>query len=486
MEAEHAIPGPREVLDCALAFCAVLDASGQVLDASGRGLNGHAFTHDAVRGRPLWDCAWWAHDAAAQGQVRAACVEAAAGRASRLDIEARAIHGRLFMLDLTVRPYERGAGAVSHLVASAIDVTHRVRSEDELRLSSAALKAAVDGADALVWTTDVHGRLTFANAALLEVLGRRAPDAIGRPFARLIEDGAAARRIAEHDRAVLESGEPATIEEEIGLRGGTTSWLTSRSPQRDAAGNLLGVIAVAVNVAERDRTIEALRHADQQKDAFLAMLSHELRNPLSPIVVATHILQSRAPEDAATRGALDILLRQTRQMGRLLDDLLDVARITRNRLDLQIEFVDLVQCVQDAFHSSQALIGAKLHELALHVPRDAVLLRGDPVRLTQVITNLVNNAAKYSPEQSRIDVTVEGYAAEVMLRVQDNGPGIPADVLPELFSGSYHAAAQKRGRQGLGIGLWLTHRLVSLHGGSIAAEIARECGACFNVRLPRS
>ena len=244
-------------------------------------------------------------------------------------------------------------------------------------------------------------------------------------------------------------------------------------------------IAVFLNdVGERKRNEEALREADQQKDAFIAMLSHELRNPLSPIVVATHILQSRHFQDAVSRGAVEILLRQSRQMGRLLDDLLDVARITRNRLQLHLELVDLMQCVQDAVHSSQELIGEKSHELTLHLPQEHALLKGDPVRLTQVVTNLLNNAAKYSPPGSKIDILVELQYRAVALSVIDNGPGVPPEKLAHIFSTFYTGTAAGNARQGLGIGLWLTHRLVEMHGGTIEAVNGAQGGARFTVRLP--
>jgi len=244
-------------------------------------------------------------------------------------------------------------------------------------------------------------------------------------------------------------------------------------------------IAVFLNdVGERRRNEEALREADQQKDAFIAMLSHELRNPLSPIVVATHILQSRHFQDAVSRGAVEILLRQSRQMGRLLDDLLDVARITRNRLQLQLEVVDLVQCVQDAVHSSQELIGEKSHELSLHLPQEPVLLKGDPVRLTQVVTNLLNNAAKYSPPRSKIDILLKLRHREVVLSVMDDGPGVPPEKLARIFSAFYTGAAPGHAKQGLGIGLWLTHRLVEMHGGTIEVANGSQGGARFTVHLP--
>ncbi len=244
---------------------------------------------------------------------------------------------------------------------------------------------------------------------------------------------------------------------------------------------------VRERTAELERLYKEVKDADQRKDEFLAMLAHELRNPLAPIRNALHIIGMRGKERReGTRQAWDIIDRQVEHMSRLVDDLLDVSRITRGKINLQKEPLDVATIVARAVEGSRPLIDARKHTLEVAMPADTGRVEGDPIRLAQVLWNLLNNAAKYTPEGGRIAVNVAKGQGEVAIRVRDTGMGIPADVLPTVFD--LFAQGERtldRAEGGLGIGLTLVRQLTEMHDGTVQAfSEGPGRGSEFVVRLP--
>jgi signal transduction histidine kinase len=244
-------------------------------------------------------------------------------------------------------------------------------------------------------------------------------------------------------------------------------------------------------VAERERAQKELEAADQRKDDFLAMLSHELRNPLAAIQGAIELMQLKKMDDAQLVWARDVLARQNRHLSRLIDDLLDVSRITRGKLTLHTEPVELREVVEHALETVRPLIESRRHELAVSMPDDPLNVKGDSVRLSQVVCNLLANAAKYTDEGGRLELTLERDATaaggeEAVIRVADNGRGISPDVLSRLFEPSTHEERLNSGEHGgLGIGLIVVRGLVQMHGGSVEARSEGSGqGSVFTVRLP--
>jgi signal transduction histidine kinase len=244
-------------------------------------------------------------------------------------------------------------------------------------------------------------------------------------------------------------------------------------------------------IAERVKAQEALEAADRRKDDFLAMLSHELRNPLAAIQGSIELMQRKTIEDAELQWARDVVARQNRHLTRLIEDLLDVSRITRGKLTLQKEPVELREVAQLAVETARPLIESRRHELTVVVPELPLHVQGDGVRLTQVISNLLTNAAKYTDEGGRIDLVIEreavdGGAHHAVVHVRDNGRGIAADAIPRLFEPSTHEERLNSGAHGgLGIGLIVVRGLVEMHGGVVEAcseGIGR--GSVFTVKLP--
>jgi two-component system CheB/CheR fusion protein len=237
---------------------------------------------------------------------------------------------------------------------------------------------------------------------------------------------------------------------------------------------------------ELQQRADALAEADRRKDEFLAMLGHELRNPLAPIRNAVQLLRRLTPPDPHVRFSADLIDRQAQAMARLVDDLLDVSRITRGKINLQREPVDLAAVVARAVETARPLLDARGHTLAVTLPPDPLWAEADPTRLTQVVANLLNNAAKFTQEGGHVWMTVERRPGEAVLRVRDDGLGIPAALLPhvfDLFTQGDRSLARVEG--GLGIGLTLVKRLVELHGGGVEAQSEGPGrGSEFVVRLP--
>jgi signal transduction histidine kinase/CheY-like chemotaxis protein len=231
---------------------------------------------------------------------------------------------------------------------------------------------------------------------------------------------------------------------------------------------------------------EALAESDRRKDEFLATLAHELRNPLAPVRNAIHILRARLPPTPELHWARDVIDRQVTQMTRLIDDLMDVSRITRGTFELRRERVTLEEVVRGAVETSRPSIDASGHELAVELPHEPVFLDADIIRLAQVFSNLLNNAAKYTPPGGRIAVTGEIDAGMVRVSVEDSGIGIPAAMLTRVFEPFTQLdRSLERSRSGLGIGLALAKRLVEMHGGTIEAHSGGPgLGSRFMVQLP--
>jgi len=239
---------------------------------------------------------------------------------------------------------------------------------------------------------------------------------------------------------------------------------------------------------ERNEALQALRLADERKNEFLAMLAHELRNPLAPISTAAGLLKSvYASDPGAVRRTSEIIARQVDHMVHLVDDLLDVSRVTRGMIELKRERVDLRQVVTAALEQVQPLLEMKRHRLRTELPDSRALVEGDAKRLIQVMANLLNNAAKYTPEEGELLVSVRIVGGVAVLAVHDDGIGIAPELLPDIF-GLFTQARRTpdRAEGGLGLGLALVHNLVQLHGGKVRADSAGPGhGSTFTVTLPR-
>ncbi len=351
--------------------------------------------------------------------------------------------------------------------------------------------------DAIV-TTDVHGRVTYLNVIAEALTGWKQADAAGIPLERVFNI------VNEDTRRVVENPAMRALREGIivGLanhtvliaRDGSERPIDdSASPIRDESGEIVGCVLVFRDVTERrdaERQIrvrvEQLAEGDRRKDEFLATLAHELRNPLAPLSNAMAILKRAGNDAAVLARTREMMERQLHQMVRLIDDLLDVSRISRGKLDLRVERVELGSVIRQAVETCKPMAEAARHEVTLALPEQPIELEADPVRLAQVFSNLVSNACKFTPPGGHVRIAAALQGDEVSVTVSDDGIGIPQDKLDEvfdMFAQIDHSLERSHG--GLGIGLTLVRKLVGMHGGSVVAHSdGPGQGSLFSVRLP--
>ena len=341
-----------------------------------------------------------------------------------------------------------------------------------------------------VYLVDDRFRIAAVNPVARPVFGD-IPGLIGRDFGevmRLLWEKAYADEVAQIFRRTLDTGEPHFVPERIEARLDRGriefyEWQVNRIP---LPGGRHGAVCYFRDISRSVLAREALREADSRKDEFLATLAHELRNPLAPLRNALHVMRLTGEGAAATARARDIMERQVNHLVRLVDDLLEMSRITRGVLELRRARVELSAILRHAVETSQPLIEAARHQLEVSLPDEALWLDGDPVRLAQILSNLLNNAAKYTPAGGTIALSArrEGPLAEISVR--DNGSGIPAEALSRIFEMFNREARPNAGGQGgLGVGLTLARRLAELHGGTVEVRSEGEGqGSEFIVRLP--
>jgi PAS domain S-box-containing protein len=435
---------------------------------------------------------WLAADAARSVAPIAKGVRVAVGEATLYDVAVDRVHG-------TRSEGAEGALLVSFAPRDAAK-DHKALSLESSGIRRLAPPAAVAGElsstndlesllsslpDA-VYFKDARGRFLRANQAMADRLGLAEPrDAIGKT-AFEVPNVAAATALHRDDDAVLQSGEAQHFRlERWEASSGAVEWaLVTRLPLRDRAGDVVGMIGIFHDVTEQKRAEEKVHEAVRRRDQFLAMLSHELRNPLGAIVTATALLKKQLAENEHAR-PLAILQRQSLQMARLLDDLLEANRVTENTIELKRQVVDLRAVASEAAEGSRTCMEARRVTFTADLGREPLFIDGDPARLQQLQVNLLQNAAKYTAPGGHVTLALTREADSAVLCVRDDGAGIPKEMLESVFELFVQGSRKlDRSQGGMGLGLTLVRSLVAMHGGTVSAHSEGEGkGAEFVVRL---
>jgi PAS domain S-box-containing protein len=365
------------------------------------------------------------------------------------------------------------------------------QAKETLRKQSEWLRVTLSSIGDGVIATDAEGRITFLNRVAETLTGCSHDEALGRPLPevfRIVNEQT--RQPAENPalRALREGAVVGLANHTILIaKDGTEHPIDdSAAPIRDEAGALLGAVLVFRDVTERRRSEATLRESDRRKDDFIALLAHELRNPLAPIRNGLQILRLSDGDRQTIEQARAVMDRQLSHMVRLIDDLLDISRISRNKMELRRGRVVLADVVGSAVETARPLIETLLHELVVSLPAEPIILDADHTRLAQVFSNLLTNSAKYTPPGGRIVLSAKRSGGTLTLSVSDNGIGIPAGSLVNIFDMfSQVDRSIERSAGGLGIGLALVKGLVEMHGGTVAAASEGDGkGSTFTISLP--
>ncbi len=365
----------------------------------------------------------------------------------------------------------------------AVDITDRMRAEIALHEREEQFRALFEQTSAGIAQTDLQGRFLLVNDRYCQIVSRSREELMGLRLLDVTHPDDLPKHVDQFVDLVTGESPDFTIENRYVRPDGTTVWVNnSVSLVRDSTGKPQFVLASVTDITERNRAEKTAREASRQRDAFLAVLGHELRNPLSPMLTALQLMRLRGIEGRE----LEILEHQVAHMRRLVDDLLDVSRITTGKVHLRMEDVDVADVVARAVDIAAPLVGQRKHILQVQIPKGVFGVRADVVRLTQIVANLLHNAAKFSDEGSTIAIFATKVDGTIRLSVRDDGIGIAPEMLATIFDDFVqHPEALDRSRGGLGLGLAIVKNLVRQHGGKVSAHSQGPGkGSEFVVELP--
>jgi PAS domain S-box-containing protein len=371
----------------------------------------------------------------------------------------------------------------------ARDVTRRRQAEEELRESERRLRQLAEHIRAVFWMTDARNALLlYVSPMYEEVWGRSCESLYQKPAswqeAIHPEDREAAARVFG---SFLRDGRAYEQEYRVVQPDGTLRWVRDRGfPVHDLAGRVYRVAGFAEDVTALKLADERLRREDRRKDEFLAMLAHELRNPLAPLRNALHILRQSGVIGPTAEQMRELMERQVRHLSRLVENLVDVSRLTRGCIELHRESLDLTRVVHGVVEATRPLVQERCLDLTLSLPGGPVWLEADPTRLEQIVSNLLSNAVKYTDPGGQVRVELRTEGGEAVLRVRDTGVGIAPEMVPQVFDLFVQGERRlDRSQGGVGIGLTLVRRLVELHDGKAEVTSAGPGkGSEFVIRLP--
>jgi PAS domain S-box-containing protein len=375
---------------------------------------------------------------------------------------------------------------VRAVVVNYRDITERRLANQALRESQERFARFMQHLPGLAWVKDHQGRYVYVNDAAEKAFRVPRERLYGRRDDEVFPQATAAP-FKENDRRALASETGVRVIETLTTEQGELQHsIVSRFAIPGPEGEAPMVGGIAIDITDRIEVEAALKEADRRKDEFLAMLAHELRNPLGPIRNAVQVMKLLTPSDVTLLQAREMIERQVQNLTRLVDDLLDVSRITRGKVSLHQEPVELAAVINRSVETSRPLIEANRHTLTLSLPPESIRVVADPTRLEQVFSNLLNNAAKYTERGGSLGLTVRRQGDEVLVNVRDTGFGIPAELLPHVFDLFTQAdSTLARSQGGLGIGLTLVQSLVEMHGGRVTAHSdGPGKGSEFVVSLP--
>ena len=484
------------VIETAGSLVVVLDPLGRIIrfNAACERLTGYSF--DEVKGRPVWELFL--------GPKEAKLFQAVFENLKRGEFPIQHENdwltrgGRRRRIAWSNTALMSSKGQPEYIVSTGIDITERRAAEEAVRESHRLFHSVIEGTPDGIFVKTLDGRYLMVNSACTRFLNKRREEIIGKNDLELFPSDTA-QQFMEQDRRVLATGKTQIFEGSAVGPSDTRMYVVTKGVYRDDEGKILGLIGISHDITERKRAEEqrvqlireqqARREAEaasRLKDEFLTTVSHELRTPLTAILGWAGILNSRKLETGAAKRALDTIARNARAQARLIDDILDTSRIATGKLSLELGVVELVPVIEAAVQAVRPAADAKHIELDCSLDASIGTVAGDPVRLEQVVWNLLVNAVKFTPTAGRVKVRLARANSSARITVSDTGSGIRPEFLPFAFDRFRQGdSSSTRAHGGLGLGLSIVRDLVEMHGGTIRAESGgADQGATFAVELP--
>ncbi len=463
-------------------FMAILAPDGTVLDANETSFRTTGVSREEVIGRLFWETPWWNNLPALQERWQKLISSVAHGGGSIAGESDYALaDGTIRHATAVVTGLTDESGRVTSILVEGQDDTGRRKHEAKLRESEEKLRLMADTIPQLAWMAGPDGSTFWYNRRWYEYTGTTPAQMEGWGW-QSVHDPAILPAVLAQWQTSIKTGEPFEMVFPLKSASGEyRSFLTRINPLRDSDAKIVYWFGTNTDIHEQ-------KTADRRKDEFLATLAHELRNPLAPLRNCLQILKMPHIDAETVDRSRDVMERQVQQLVRLVDDLLDVSRVMRGKIELRREPVELASVVARAVEMVEPQCSALGHELLIDVPQESLLLDGDPLRLSQVVSNLLTNACKYTEPNGHISLSARRLDDRAVLRIQDDGIGIAPDMLHsifDLFVQADHSSTRSQG--GLGIGLTLVRNLVQMHQGSVEARSAGlGHGSEFIVSLPLS
>jgi PAS domain S-box-containing protein len=483
----------RRTIDSLYSFVGVMTPDGILIEANRTALEAANLQLEDVINRPFAETYWWSYDPQIQAQLNDAIHRALGGEFIRYDVEVRVSSEKYILIDFSLIPLFDSEGSIEYLIPSGIDVSDREASKQALKESEDELRLITEVIPQQIWTALPNGEVDYVNQRWEEFTGIVFPQMQQRGWEAIVHPDDLDRVRQTWEEAV-ESGKKYDVEARLRQSDATYRWFLGRArPLRNERGEIIKWYGTNTDIAPikeletklREQT-EDLIKANRLKDEFLAIVSHELRTPLNPILGWSQLMATGTMTPERMTQGIETIKRNAKLQAQLIDDLLDVSRILRGKLDLNVMAINLETIIRSALATVQLSAEARAIEIETEFPAKIGQVSGDVGRLQQIIWNLLSNAIKFTPEGGRVTVTLKQVDNQAEIQVRDTGQGISAEFLPfvfDRFRQAENATTRKFG--GLGLGLAIVRHLTEIHGGTVAVSSAGEGqGATFSVKLP--
>ncbi len=483
----------KRVLNSLYTFVGVLTPNGILIEANRPALDAANLQAEDVLGKPFAQTYWWSYSTQSQAQLNEAIKRAAAGETIRFDVQARIGTEHYILLDFSLIPLFDSNGKVEYLISSGIDISDREVSKQALMQREQELKLITEVIPQQIWTASANGEVDYFNQRWLDYTGIPLEETVNSGWSIFLHPEDSARVIETWAESVI-LGKKYNIEARLRGADGVYRWfLIKARPLRNQQGKIIrwyGTNTSITRIKELEQRLrqqtEDLIKANRLKDEFMAIVSHELRTPLNPILGWSQLLAAGTLDPEKTAAGISIIERNAKLQAQLIDDLLDVSRILRGKLNLNQTPLSLEMVIKSALTTVQLAAEAKSIQIKTEFEPKIGQVAGDAGRLQQIIWNLVSNAIKFTPEGGQVLIKLGKIGTQALIQVQDTGQGIDSEFLPHVFD-RFRQAEGGNTRQfgGLGLGLAIVRHLSELHGGTVAvASEGKGKGAIFSVKLP--